>query len=425
MAYNYDAELDVTNISDISSDIAKIRTQKDVGGFKMGVVLEYFDRADLYPESGYSKLAAKGAVISKIKGAPPNSVLVMPVENGSAHNTPSPLICFPMLSHIKMPIKAGEFVWYFTLDETPAADSYGYWLSRVVGEYSNEDSNYTHYDRKHFPYVVSEYPNGARTAETATLPGGPDAYNDLVADSLSIKNFIPTSSPRYPSKSCTNVMAGSHRNVVMLGDVAGEGYIDIIAGVPKPKSVRTSRGWEEMDKNDPLPDNELITNFTKGDSKISLYESLSFDGGDIIEADFKNPPLRQLITEKSGSFILTKSDHIRTWANDSVRIGSQSGQLVIENDEVYLGSNDITIGPGTPVSNINLGSGASESAVLGNELNNFLNSFINIIENTILPTPFGSIPLSTAFSGGQPLVSELNSLRFRINNHLSNIVKVK
>lgn len=431
MARNYDSESVIFNRPDISEEINKIRRTTPPGGFKQGVVLECFKRIDKYPLAALNRLAERGASISKIRSAPPNSILVMPIEGGAAHHNTSALICYPMLSHIKLPIKVGECVWYYTLDETPAPDSYGYWLSRIVGELNNEDSNYTHFDRYHFSYAMSEYPNGARTPDTATIPGGPDAYNDLVFDSEAMQEFNPASAPRYPSPASDNVFNGSHRNLVRMGDIAGEGFVDIVAGAYKPPLVTTSRGWEEMDKSNPLPEEELEIGWNSDKSRVTIFENLSFDSQSLIGVTYSNPRSMELVTDLSGSHAVVKADNIRFWGNKSVRIGCPTGQLIIEERAAYLDSEKVIIGKGTPDSSIDLGDGANEQAVLGNELNSLLSEFIDTIGNIQLETPFGPIPFSTlATVRGQPpgqnsLILRLEFLKNQLSNHLSEIVKVK
>ena len=50
-------------------------------------------------------------------------------------------------SHIKVPVKSGEFVWIYEQDKNSVYDIDSYWLSRVHGLNFSEDVNYTYNDR--------------------------------------------------------------------------------------------------------------------------------------------------------------------------------------------------------------------------------------------------------------------------------------
>ena len=67
-------------------------------------------------------------------------------------------VCFPMFSsHISMPVKANEVIWYFKDTERSTSDTLednhplfaikNYWLSRKIGAKISEDLNYTHFQR--------------------------------------------------------------------------------------------------------------------------------------------------------------------------------------------------------------------------------------------------------------------------------------
>ena len=87
--------------------------------------------------------------------------------------------------HIMMPIKPGESIWYFTLDEI------SYWLTRAAGDSISEDVNYSHFDRK---FLSSDQgpQNAAETAdnqqeEDDDLPGFNDGNED--EDGMSLLNL--------------------------------------------------------------------------------------------------------------------------------------------------------------------------------------------------------------------------------------------
>ena len=76
---------------------------------------------------------------------PQNSVVVRRISGGLDKVADSYALCYPFFSsHISMPVKPAETVWII-FDR--AQKNIGYWLSRVHGDETAEDVNYSHYDR--------------------------------------------------------------------------------------------------------------------------------------------------------------------------------------------------------------------------------------------------------------------------------------
>lgn len=81
-----------------------------------------------------------------LKSLPINTIIAKEINNNKTY------FCLPFFSsHIKSPIKSGEFVWLFPFEEKHANNSQykitAYWLTRVHGLIMSEDVNYCYNDR--------------------------------------------------------------------------------------------------------------------------------------------------------------------------------------------------------------------------------------------------------------------------------------
>jgi len=81
-----------------------------------------------------------------LKSLPINTVISKGIKENKIY------FCLPLFSsHIKCPIKAGEFIWVFPFEENHSNNSLykinGYWISRVHGLLASEDVNYCYNDR--------------------------------------------------------------------------------------------------------------------------------------------------------------------------------------------------------------------------------------------------------------------------------------
>ena len=165
------------------------------------------------------------------------------------------VICLPMFSsHVSLPVKTGEKIWFFTNNDktfdtsieqsSPLLSIRNYWLSRKIGMKVSEDLNYTHYNRD---AIVSEETTGNAVFKL------PEVLNTSVYNivnesefdsplqnylkSKERKDFFPSAAPRWHSKPHELTLQGSNNSLINLTNsnnnesvFRNKGAIDIVAG---------------------------------------------------------------------------------------------------------------------------------------------------------------------------------------------------
>jgi hypothetical protein len=187
---------------------------------------------------------------------PRNACIVRRISGGADSSSSSNTLVYPFFSsHLSMPVKSGETVWVI-FDRN--VKSIGYWLSRVHGDTTSEDVNYSHFDRSFTPKEQPKTTPG--TAEKASGPkekvaptedfpnlslrqdpDGPNTFYEIAVNNLGKHTkFEPV--PRYFKKPEDLTIQGSNNTLI---------------------SLTTDRGWSKAD--DPL------TGFTVANSGTVDY----------------------------------------------------------------------------------------------------------------------------------------------------------
>ena len=114
--------------------------------FEKGVVVAIYAGPDSWPEIA-AAVQLSGLRV-ELERLPRNSLIVRRIDRGADLTNGgkgSYAICYPFLSpHIQMPVKPAEVVWViFDRDNK----NQGFWISRVTGDATSEDLNYSHFDR--------------------------------------------------------------------------------------------------------------------------------------------------------------------------------------------------------------------------------------------------------------------------------------
>lgn len=230
-------------------------------------------------------------------------------------------VCLPMFSsHISMPVKINEVVWYFT-DNTPfTSDTLedfhplfslkNYWLSRKIGGKISEDLNYTHFQRDALitnsqtldnkKYVAESSDSANKKQEknynkeiekVVKIPdfenenlyidffetGILENNNDILKREKNI-SFYPDAVPRWFSKPYELTLQGSNNTLINLTktnnvdeEFINKGAIDIVAG-----RFFLDKYIEENDDNFHIFENKIIKNKSKDREKTFKLKKNSF-----------------------------------------------------------------------------------------------------------------------------------------------------
>jgi len=228
---------------------------------------------------------------------PINACVVRPVTGGAQASNPTLILAYPFFSsHVSMPVKVGETVWIiYDNDPNTTAKNFAFWMSRVHGDLSSEDVNFSHHDRRILPNQPSiEGPGTAAKAGAIKDETEPIDFPDLsltqpddetngydeifsLNESKPVK-FEPV--PRLYKRPGDLVLQGSNNATISLTTDRGwhvdedpldkpsnaisgsdefSGTIDVVAGrsrwISKAEKVRTvpetrlnSRGFTETSK---------------------------------------------------------------------------------------------------------------------------------------------------------------------------------
>ena len=415
---------------------------------------------------------------------PRNSVLCTIITDGAGRGAAKPSLACPMFSsHLMMPVKAGEQVWIF--QEKPQSDfTTLFWMCRIPGPGYVEDVNYTHGDRAIVkePDATPRFYNGM--GSTYTIGENPNAYDIINIASRANLSHCAESVPRLTKRPGDLVMQGSNNTAIILGEDRGWtaeerpdgaefsnagkteeeleklgcGSIDIVAGRGRfigdldedpsgtaNRVVQNTREKEETDKyfSNPVEgDPDLITDASR------VYVSMNTNGDTNLGLEYPNINGIETPLVEESPYVILKSDEVRIIArrdsendiNGSIKIVKEGvadseggdgravimlqpdGTIVIDGPKIVIGSGiEKSNGAGTQVE---IGDGATESIVLGDQLNALL---INFLDQFIQSTP---LFVMTGVGPGvldPPLLAAATELKIALESkqNLSKIGKTK
>lgn len=193
--------------------------------FEKGVVIAIYTGPDSLSE--ISLQLTKARIDIPIERIPRNSVVVRRISRGLDQGGDSYSLCFPFFSsHISMPVKPAEVVWViFDRDNKTT----GYWLSRVHGDQTAEDVNYTHFDRFFSDAKVETTTASKAGAVNDATPAddfpnislaktsGSNGYDLILSGaSFSYGNIALEPVPRYTKSPGDLVLQGSNNATIAL-----------------------------------------------------------------------------------------------------------------------------------------------------------------------------------------------------------------
>ena len=342
--------------------------------FHRGVVVEVINDVHefelLLQEGG--KYAGKCNNVEVAAQATRNSVLIAPFGDGKNDKL---LVCIPFFpSHIMMPIKTGETVWWLPGPSLP------YWFSRVASTDQVEDVNYTHLDQELITSIpldedakqkldkqegskkkVVPRKNDGLGGEVGGISNVHPDYSPSKIASPSMWKNIAEPVPRWTPRVGDLVLQGSNNTLISLGtdrgwhkksdeldeapfefsngatDVqANSGTIDIVVGrgmfnedaspssessdgaAPdrtKPRTVKSAEGDIVTDKT--FEHNDLEPNRSEGDpdfdadlSRLYISMNSEIDLKLCINEEY-NDPIFGTFDDMAGPSIALKSNEIR------------------------------------------------------------------------------------------------------------------
>ena len=222
--------------------------------FKQVIVLEVFSDSLLYTENNIDDLLAyygvKNVSPKTRHNLPPNTIIATDAIVGNSLLDRNSKIYFPLLSHLQLPIKPGEWVWALSISDNVEDNSF--WISRVVGSNISNDSNYTHNDKKYINSKSNILINGKDTIEDGqehkkninkTLIINPPStsssstsnefltelneYEFIINNAISSEFIQKEAVPKVSSRPDEHLIEGSNNSYILLGTDRTENKPDI------------------------------------------------------------------------------------------------------------------------------------------------------------------------------------------------------
>jgi hypothetical protein len=220
--------------------------------FEKGVVIGIYTGPDSLSE--ISEQLTKARIDIPVERIPRNSVVVRRISRGLDQGGDSYSLCFPFLSsHILMPVKPAEVVWLiFDRDSRTT----GYWISRVHGDLTAEDVNYTHFDRA-FSDIKIETTTASKAGAVSTATAADDFPNislakttgsngyDLILSgaSFSYGNIALEPVPRYSKSPGDLILQGSNNATIALTVDKGWSFAEEPADSSQTVSAQTPTAY--------------------------------------------------------------------------------------------------------------------------------------------------------------------------------------
>lgn len=164
--------------------------------------------------------------------APRNSIICRAIADQNTYVT------FPFFSsHVSLPVKSGETVWIYRQFLSNNSSFRPYWLSRVPGEISTEDANFTCEDRKNFLDYKNDkvddesgnrltprklkFPSGDWRTWTNETPKSEKTYLNFITGSKEFGQTKISAVPRITKRPGDLVLQGSNNSSITLGTLYG------------------------------------------------------------------------------------------------------------------------------------------------------------------------------------------------------------
>jgi hypothetical protein len=369
LGFNANRRMTAGTTNAIGPELEKLNTSGQSANLFKAVVIEVIADPSSLTDEEIESIAQSVNNPELAYVMPNNSVVAKVISNGAGISGKTCTILFPMYqSHFSLPVNPGEMVWVQYEDFADIGDKVGYWVTRISGQKTTEDVNYTHLDRRfdstmnpanygtldkknvNQQVIGPDFQNGGGTEDSYSIPvlkKGENPFDTILKESKVTALITPEPVPRWKKRPGDLVIQGSNNTLLSFGtdrvgplenpnDAKGQAAtIDMVVGrgrqMPKndteepvgnaPRVITNSRGSLETDKAPYRRGFNKKDNVNEGNPDLDndasrLYISMQTNG----DANFKlklNPTnslkLPKLPTQGTfnKAFMVGKSDHIR------------------------------------------------------------------------------------------------------------------
>jgi len=176
-----------------------------------------------------------------LKTFPRNTAVVKQISEGASKTNDTEVICYPFFSsHLCMPLKPGECVW-FVYENPDFRGSIAYWLSRVTEPGHTDDINHTLFARSYRQAAKKQELSTAERFNGETNESAITQTYSYVSPTGDASEIIETMGfasqvcrmqavPRYNKRPGDLILQGSNNSLIMLGEERGH-YADSPSGV--------------------------------------------------------------------------------------------------------------------------------------------------------------------------------------------------
>ena len=360
--------------TEISEEIDGARASVPLPAFQIAVVVDVYGNPGDLSSEDIQRLRGESASPELFKRMPRNSILARSITRNQDLYDSSPRVFFPTNIFDPEPVKPGEQVFVFYVDQA-VNDQIGYWWRRVPQPIDTDDINFTHADRKYqanngasstekLAGVTPEVPgfnNGSEETEGQTL-SNPRAYEEINKKASANKQIVKEPVARFTKRPGDKVIQGSNASRIVLGmDRIGpaseaprknSAAIDMVVGYGRegtpnaPISIENSRGDLEVDKSPNIKPNksEGDPDFENDPARFYMCEDTDIDQNFAVTIEGIQP------SQGTAPSAAIKSERIRILANGDIKIVGNNNSIVLDADgNIHIiGSPKINLGSANP-----------------------------------------------------------------------------
>lgn len=344
--------------TDIGEEIDGARGMLPLPTFQIAVVVDVFGDPGTIDTELMQQLETETSTPELCRRMPRNSITGRVITRNQDLYDSSPRILFPVNVFDAEPVKPGEQVFVFFVDQA-VNDQVGYWWKRVPQPIDTDDINFTHADRK---YQIND---GSTSTEklAGVTPGPPDfinggdqndqhtlsgatSYEDINNNATANEQIVKEPVARFTKRPGDKVIMGSNAARIVLGmDRAGpaptaasqvprpnSATIDMVVGygregsVTAPTAVANSRGEQEVDKSAQTPNNPVEGDPDMINDPARLYISEDTD----VDTNFAVVVPGIPSSPGTAPSTVVKSERIRLLANGDIKIVGNNNSFILD-----------------------------------------------------------------------------------------------